>query len=209
MTRLTFGGTLPGNEIWECGIWMQGDAPTSEASANALADLWWAELVATDGSGLGHAAAQFIWSPQIAMTYTKTYVYPAGGSKATYIGEHTGSITGQASADPLHPNQTAMCVTLRTGYAGRTNRGRIYLPANGVPLTDVANFQTAAGQQIANVAATMIRDWDAASEGTLVVLSQRTSTAKPISSVSVDSRPDTQRRRANRQVITAVANANV
>lgn len=62
--------------------------------------------------------------------------------------ESAVNVAGLAANDPM-PQQTACCVTLRTALAGRSYRGRVYLPgyaegqndSNGNP---VANVRTAA-----------------------------------------------------------------
>lgn len=57
---------------------------------------------------------------------------------------------GSVAGDPLPP-QTALCVTLRTAFAGRSFRGRIYLPGAAESANDNTGKASAAAQAAALV----------------------------------------------------------
>src|SRR3569832_1764256 len=50
VTRIVFGGNLDSGEVWQCGYWIQGATPSSNAVAATLASLVYGTLIdATSG----------------------------------------------------------------------------------------------------------------------------------------------------------------
>lgn len=203
VTHVVFGGDLPGGERWQSGFWVSGAVPADAGVATANADLWWAQLTAADASGAMRVTFTHAGS-SVSMRYVRVYPYPSGGPIAPYVGEHTGSIIG-ASTDTL-PNQCALVVTLRTALSGRRHRGRMYLPVTGLPLgSSGGQANTAHVTEIADAWGTCFSDWNASGDnGKIVVVSPTGSSFSPVTTVSVDTRIDIQRRRANKQSINAV-----
>jgi len=72
VTHVTFGGGLPGGEVWESGFWISGDTPTSNAAATALAELILGNMVTMDASGVWHTMGNLI-STQVNLVYAKAY----------------------------------------------------------------------------------------------------------------------------------------
>ena len=210
--HVVFGGALAGGEVWESGFWVQGGLPGSLAEANATANLWWGQLIgegAGDSSNALNVTKAQLWSIDITITYVKVYVYTSGGPHADLIGEYTEAFTPGTAARSW-PNQMCLVVSLRTGHAGRSYRGRMYLPAGVGSLTTVGNYATSAATAIADAWALCFTDWNAVEgNGIPCIVSRVASAATNISEVIVDTRPDIQRRRANKQVITAAETASV
>lgn len=204
-SRSVIHGTLPGGEIWQCGMWA-AEAPSDQAATQAQADNFAADL--TTQWALGTGPKQLITSSTTVSGVT-VYSYTAAGGKAEFVAEHALSLTGLNGAQTM-PDQVALCVSLLTGHAGRRNRGRIYLPVNA-PGTLTGGQLTA--QQCADQAewvAGLIGLWNGHLAGNnICVLSQVAGTSNPVTSTRVDSRFDIQRRRANRQSITTQATATV
>lgn len=208
--HVVFGGSLPSGEIWESGFWVEGDAPTSNDLANATAQLWAAQLQAADTSGamritLTHCQAS------VTFDYVRVYSYPAGGPHAAYIGYHAASIAGTTSDTSVLPNQICLVVSLRTNNAGRSNRGRMYMPLNGINLQPNAQLNQAACTAIANGWATCFSDWNASGDNGQVVVMSRVGAGHTnvVSEVIVDSIPDTQRKRRNKVAAAFVQTAVV
>lgn len=63
-----------------------------------------------------------------------------------------GAVAGTAAGDLLPP-QTAFCITLRTAQAGRSFRGRVYLPGYGESVNTAAGALVGAGSSVAFVVA--------------------------------------------------------
>lgn len=207
--RVVLAGSLPGGEEWSTGFWVTGDAPTSNDDANSTADLWWDQLSANDVSGAMGTYLNFYCKANVVWRSTTVYSYPGGGSKAQYIGVHESNRAG-TSQSPVLPNQVCVVASLRTGTAGRQNRGRMYLPANGIPLTADGQLAAADAQAIANTWATCFRDWDASGDnGTVVVVSQTATRASRVTAVVCDSRADIQRRRAASEAIDSRASVSL
>jgi len=76
--------------------------------------------------------------------------------------EISSTTTGQGgtSASPALPNETAVCVTLRTAGAGRSGRGRFYVPG-------YATNALGAGNVIAAAAVTATQNWASTVGGAL------------------------------------------
>lgn len=114
-----------------------------------------------------------------------------------------GAVAGTATGGDLLPPQTALCITLRTAQAGRSFRGRVYLPG----YTELSNIVTGTINNPAPAVTfiTGIKSALTANGLDLGVLSRPAPTAVPprfgfitvvTSIVARDSVWDTQRRRA-------------
>lgn len=209
VTKVVYGGTLDRGEVWECGFWVFGALPQNAAEANANAQLWFAQLSADDPSGAVRITLTTIGSNTTVLLYTRVYVYPAGGPRAAYVGEHIGTpLAGNSSR--LLPLQSAVVVSERTGLSGRSNRGRMYLPAANIGAGGNGQLSTAQAQTVADGWATCFSDWNASGDnGTVVVVSPTHGTHEPVSQIIVDTRLDVQRRRANQEQIVGRGSAAV
>ena len=116
-------------------------------------------------------------------------------------------IVGTSTGDPL-PMQNAALVSLRSGFIGRSYRGRMYLPAMSDGQVDENYTLTVAGN-IAEQTAGMFAQFNAgiglgnASKATPVVWSKTLSSAFEIVSVKCDIYLRSQRRRNPRQAVYA------
>jgi hypothetical protein len=128
-----------------------------------------------------------------------TSVTPLDGTAAATI--TPVNITGTNTEDPV-PDSIAAIVTLRTGLAGRSNRGRMYWPGMGVDMLSgdgytldssfITGFQSA------------VDSWHSAMSGTsetLGVLSRALSSFREVTSLEVRRTIGTQRRRLTGGVI--------
>lgn len=117
-------GTVAGGETWSIGVWYwmtgltagttQGQADTAASDAHGLfkTNIWTASLQASN--------AAFI-----ALTNTRFHLYEAG--VATASGLFTDTPSAGTAATGSAPYQ-ALVVTEYSTLAGRSGRGRIYLP---------------------------------------------------------------------------------
>ncbi len=206
--RIVYKGRNLNGEVWQTGFWLQGNAPTSNATAQIAADLEMnAEATATASSFWNVFKAQI--GPAITLDNVTVYSYPAGGTTAQFVGVSTHAPLVGTAASTYLPNQIAMCVSLLTGASGRSYRGRMFLPGQQQSYTLATGFWTAGAMSaIAGVLATKFTDFNAASgSGNVVVVSQKLTSALEVLAVRIDSRPDVQRRRANKTtgITTAVA----
>lgn len=144
------------------------------------------------------------------------YYYADAKLPATFAASAAFAGGGLAgSSAPTLPLQTSCCVTLNTGHSGASYRGRMYFPATGVAMQAGHTFADVNITPLANaIAGTSTTDgllWDFAraldAAGTggsdPVVFSRKLDAFNVITSVSIDNRPDVQRRRAASQQPTA------
>lgn len=197
--KVVVNGSLPTPEKFAWSFWMGSTPITTQAAANTLA----ADLVTMFASTAKPNLLAYIANSG-SYDSIKVYCYPSGGPTATVIG--TASIStgaGTGTGNP-HPLQTALCVSLRTAFAGRRNRGRFYLPLTARSLT-AHQLILADCADVAGAVAAFFNAINAnASYGDVSIVSQVGSgLVTKVTSVIVDSRPDVQRRRSNRSVAIA------
>lgn len=197
-----FGGSLPGGEVWESGFWIAGAAPTTNAEATGQAEQVWGVITSSDASGAMRITMASIVASGSTLEYAKVYSYPSGGTIAAHIGEFSGTPVGGGRSTIL-PDQSCCVVSLRSDSSGRRNRGRMYLPGNGNTLTAGADFATADVDAVCAGWATAFSDWNAAGDNGVISVVSRVGGGShvPVTSCVVDSKPDIQRRRANKKTV--------
>lgn len=99
------------------GVVLTGGAVVNQALANSLGTSIKAALTS---SALGAALGTTITLANIGIRDIRT------ANTAEFL-DSGGAVAGTMAGDLLPP-QTAFCVTLRTAFAGRSFRGRVYLP---------------------------------------------------------------------------------
>lgn len=106
-------------------------------------------------------------------------------------------ITGSLSGDPL-PYQAAMVVTLKTGYAGRSYRGRNYIPGQGEAYFTAGIFASNVVAAVQGYYDTLIATFGQGGSDSnyqLGIWSDKLSLFTPVTQAIVRSNPATQRRR--------------
>jgi len=112
------------------------------------------------------------------------------------------AIAGGGTATSIYPLQAAMVVSLTTGVLrGRAHQGRIYVPPINQPLTGAQLIDTTFLDAFMTTTKTMLDGLNAAQAQKLAVMSKvGAGRSLPVTGFYVDSRIDTQRRRAGSQV---------
>jgi hypothetical protein len=194
-----YAGSLPNGEKWQTSFWFQGNLPTSNAAAAAGAELEMGTEAGATPSAWWNALKAFL-PTSITLDYVQINAYPSGGPPAAFSGRSSHApIAGSAASSANLPNQLAWVLTLLTDSAGRSHRGRAYLPLAGTlwsPTT--ASLQAAGLTTMLTAFKHYFDDFNAI--GQLGVVVSRTLTAAtPIRQLRADNRADVQRRRANSQ----------
>lgn len=204
--RVVVGGPVAG-ENWDTGFWLKFASQSTVPTQSEL------DVAA------GAAVTDFItdvWAPSSGYALNTQNGNQIGVSRGQIVlykdGAHVGSGTaatspslGTLSSGQL-PAYVSCCVSTRTATAGRSGRGRMYLPWTGGGVAPDFQFSTAAVPNLLAVLKTWINDlasdfssltgW---TTGTPVVVSQKLGTADTILSLTADTIPDTQHGR-NRRV---------
>jgi len=209
MIRVTLTGHLTGGEIFNSSFWVVNNAAEgaidtevrADAYAAAVRDQFQLELLPTLVPRI---------TADSAYDEVRIYGYPDGGPIASVIG--AASVTGGTGTgtDEL-PLQCATVASLRSDFSGRSRRGRMYLPMTAGLLGVDHQFTNVAAQAIADDTAAFLSAVNAIPRTfNVVVLSQLgTGSVVPVTEIVVDTRVDTQRRRAQDQAVTAITSASV
>jgi len=212
LVKLTHEGTLAQGEEFNWSFWLK---PATGATPTMTATQTWITALATyvnasvfNSSVSGSPLA--LIAEDSAYTLLKAYIYPAGATAATGVVQATVSKSGFGAAEL--PDQASLVTSLRSDNPGRSGRGRVYLPANGVGLQNHQMFSTDL-TNLANVMQAYIQHLNTSSIGTdeldVVVRSLTQGVVRLVSSIVIDSRIDTQRRRANSQAITSTQTRSI
>lgn len=192
-SRNIIRGHLEGGEIFEWGFWI-AEAPSNAAAANTQAAA--IATAYTSSAATGTPPANFLSSTE-GIDEVRVYSYVTGGTTADFVGSAPLVVAG--SSVSTMPNQVAIVVTLETGFSGRRNRGRYYLPCSRLATLTLGQIPSATVTAIALNAKTFLDAVNSAAGQPVSVLSQVAGSAKPVTAVRVDSKFDIQRRRANRE----------
>jgi hypothetical protein len=125
---LQWGGKLPGNEQWSCGMRLYGPSATAVADAASLID----DMV-TPIKAFHQSNSTYICAPA-KLSFIKLN---AIGTDGHYMAPTTNvlvqaDIAGGGPATPIHPNQVALAISLETGFSrGPAHAGRFYMPLPG------------------------------------------------------------------------------
>jgi hypothetical protein len=196
----TYSGNLPNGEQWQFGIWFQGNLPTSNAAAAVASDLEMTNEAGSGTSSVWNVLKAFV-PPSISLTSVRVDSYNSGGPSVAFSGQSThAAVPGTASTTQLLPNQVALCLSLISNTAGKSGRGRIYLPVSvvsGIYSLNNGLFVSAGLTSLLTALRQKFQDYAAAGQ-VAVVVSRLHTIAHPVAVVRADTRPDIQRRRANR-----------
>lgn len=210
--RATFGGVLAGAQRWSIGISFTTtpapggvDSVGMTALANNLFTAFNTNAWSTTASG--SAQLKSIASSSANLDKVRTYYYPGSATVAAVVGESTQtSIPGTGGR--TQPAQSAIVCSLLTGLAGRSNRGRVYLPNGTTPTDANGTFSTSLAAPIAQSLANFLSAIRTASAfgGTIVpIVDSSTGADYPITVVRCDNVTDTQRRRRDKITPTVTA----
>lgn len=201
---LTFGGTMPGPEIWQCGVrYVRQDLnPVVQNTLNviSLSDIF------DDIAALGwdSAAPSYKTNADTVLKWAKLAIIDVNGQYAhePEVFQHVGKA---GIAGPARPwNQDALAVSLRSGETlGRANYGRFYLPTPSYARPNAATgISLGEAQQVATGVSLMLGaiQGEISTVGQSVALAVMSSLGptKFVRQIAVGTVIDTQRRRRNK-----------
>ena len=200
------GGSLPSDK-WSVGLWFDlaglGADPTP-AQMNAACLAW-----LTNFANVFWTPASNPWKSQasvgVSLATGTLYLYRSAALTAS--GTATISTSSGTGSNPL-PSYVARVCTLLTNNPGRSKRGRIYLPANGVSPNSGTGLWSSVQPQVTNLG-TAIQNaevtgfWFGGSEQAACDVVSKTHGIKTrVTSLRMDNKPDTQRGRENKLTAT-------
>jgi hypothetical protein len=178
--RHTARGTLINGEIFTFGVHSQktagvlADADTAWQSS--LADMWLGSDAPNDAIGHLYPAATTV------VEAVTTELDPVTGKNVAQLRSAPG-LVGTGSGAALPP-QLAICVSLRTVKPTRAGRGRFFLPAPIVSVSNVGRLDATAQDQVDAAAALMLNDMQTFTYP-VVILHRSTMTTDLVTSVDV------------------------
>ncbi len=195
-----FIGSLPEGDTFTFSWWTDstGDLATVHAGNVAWAATLWAGAAAGQGFEDQTTAG-------VTLTQIRTGLITQATGQQTAVAESTVSQPGVAVGDAL-PNDVALVVSLRTGLANRSGRGRFYLPCpfSGA-LTGVGRYDPTFQQQLVD---SLEAAWNGyTGVGDPVVYSRKNRSIEDIITFDVGDLFDTQRRRENKVTENRISTA--
>ena len=211
--HITLGGSI-GTETWSIGHWKedQGSGIPTPTQLNTYA----AAVLAAFNTQFWNAATlpfKNYASADTSLINCSVHYYSGG----VLIGLGTATITpvaGAGASDP-HPAYVAWVITTLSDFPGRSKRGRLYLPATAVSIsgstsqvglattdqdTQLAHFKAYLQDSTTNVPA-----WDPGVGMVNEILSQHLGSVVEMTSLRMDSLPDTQHGRSRKLVANHVS----
>lgn len=215
IARIVIGGSIAGGESWSVGWYYL----TSGAGSPTPADI---TNLAVDGLSLFNSK---VWDPGTGvklkavntsafdLSFSKSYWYHNGVVQMSGAATMTPSVgTGTTERLPLY---TCRVVTLRTNRAGRSFRGRTYLPWTGNAPAAATGLWTNSSDTPLHLAdflatfASTVNGYLGSTSSGPVVVSTTHGTAEPIVRLEMDNKPDTQRGREKKIRATAIDSHSV
>jgi hypothetical protein len=202
--RAVFSAANTGGEQINTGCWFfLNSTPPSQADLNGIAtDLATNWNVLTTNLK-GH------WYAGVSWQFVNVYYYAGGSNHAAMqavaaLAANVGTRAGGGS-----PIDTCSVVSLRTGFPGRSQRGRMYLPQHDTVSATTGQIVGTTATDFANNVALFLNTFSGARPGWGAVVSRTLGSSLPITQVLCDTIPDVQRRRENKMVASAVQSAIV
>src|SRR3569832_2441565 len=78
VTRIVFGGNLDSGEVWQCGYWIQGATPSSNAVAATLASLVYGTLIDATSGPIN--MIQSLWNSATSLEFVKENTNPTNNT---------------------------------------------------------------------------------------------------------------------------------
>lgn len=198
--RLVQFGTLSAEQEWSIGLGLGPVAPvtpTNDAMATWLGDAEAATLTWMSG---GDHAPNLLMSNDCTYLGNRLYYYPANATSAELVAERLFSSPPAGVGGNIMDQRTSIVASTLTGIAGRSFRGRRYIPCDGATLT-LHQLDVNEITGLADAEATLFTTLGAVAFLTtslqpVIVNNRDFPTA--ITQVRVDSKLDTQRRRSDK-----------
>lgn len=192
--RVVISGTIAGAiERWSCSVDFISPTVQSITDPGDLQEWATAAAAVLDVGETDYPAITALMGANVNATRVDVYGYSDTGP-AVATGQATFQWLGSGTISK--PFSTSVCVTKRTGLAGRSRRGRMYWPALAAPIASdgTSTFASTLAAEFAE----LLNDLAFAapvSDIVSVVTSQTLGVVTPVTEVAVGNVLDTQRSR--------------
>jgi hypothetical protein len=190
-----WGGKLPGNEQWSCGLRLRNKTGTAFVYAESQ------HTAVTNAIKTYHASNSSQISAAAKLSFVKMNLINVDGhyAEATTHEQIVADLAGSGATPSIYPNQIALAVSLVTGFSrGPAHRGRFYMPLPAFPV-DAAGLISDEHRDFAVTAATtLLTSLNAASANWEVAVFSRKQGAagnRKVTGIEIGRVLDTQRRR--------------
>lgn len=203
---IQFGGTIGTDEEWSMGLRCATDGGADDGDNLNAAE--WLEDVAEDIVAFVEREESYL-SSSVELKFVKVNAINAAGrytDDGSTIAEYWGAGAPSGVGTQKLPNQIALVATLETAkQRGKASKGRIYLPALALVVdTGTGLFSGSHTNAVMGSVKTLLDDINNGdgldAESPQVCVYSNIGSPGPheaVTHVSVDNRPDVQRRRAN------------
>lgn len=204
--RCVVHGSGAGEEF-AFGFWLAHVATLGgESDLSAFLDSWDSKMTSQETPSTWSDLVGLLSSDQ-KYDSLSAYYYADTKTPATFL--HHKTVNHSGASGQWSPLQQSGVVTLMTARSGQSYRGRMYLPTTGLATVSPHVYASSVVNQIGLAAANMLGDALAAARGgtfgdptRVAVYSPSKNVITDVSALVVDNRPDVQRRRAGKQVVS-------
>jgi hypothetical protein len=210
--RLVISGHLRGSQDWSTSLWIDhglGDPVPTQAQLTAYNTACETPVQSWITANIN------LWDSTTYADTLTSYFYPAGSTIAT-VQSPGATINVHGTATTGAPSQLAVVHSLRTLTAGRRGRGRVYFPMTSTSaIQSDGQLSDTLCSGMAGALVSLIRSLNAinlgsTTDGGAVSVASRAGGAyHAVSSVVVNSKIDTQRRREDKVAISHSETATV
>lgn len=212
--RMTIFGTMV-NDTWSINPWFSLGSVVNHNPSAAELDTLASGAISDFDSKVWSAASNPLKgsnAPYVALTGCKLAFYH---DNVLYQSANHGITPVVGTSATIHPPYVAQVATLLTATAGRTNRGRLYLPATGLGVSSTTGQQSGSPTAFINNLASWLNNRSAWGIGTWInaidpiVMTQRGGAPQRVTTLRSDTKFDTQRGREDKLVPTNSGTATV
>lgn len=198
--RVQIGGTLAAESNWSNTLefLLSGDVPNLTV-LQTIANTIRSNLVAS-------TPFKSALCTDTTLVNVKCLFYPGTATVATLVAQGGGAAQAGTAA-PVHAPQVAVVASLRTGAAGRSARGRLYVPYRGSNISAAGVVQNSGLVLVSGYASAVVQAVGGALvasslSGAWVVYSPKLNSVAAVSSILVGSQCDTVRHRNDNRAET-------
>lgn len=203
--RVRIEGTIGSAQTWSCSFYISLTTVSGSPLDQTHLALAMAQLNTPVGT-LNTALAGLLWSADTTINRLSLYYYNANQDKAAHVSHiAAGGVLG--SVTTYQPQFVSLVLSVLSDTPGRSGRGRMYLPVTAYALPSDHQFSQATLNSVGAACKALFQSVNAlnmvpsgiASQQCVVASSTKSATY-PVTELALDSKPDVQHRRSDKQL---------